>query len=167
MEAHLQKLVEHAEPKPTFNIIVSGTSSRLHTRFTPPLVFPSVPSCYYEMALIKLETYYSFPNIDASNNCVKVRVGKEWTTIKIPVGCYEIEAINIELQRLVVAAGGGEKDKVTLSPSNNMMRCVLEVKERTSTKWISMWGTVFAPCSVSTPSRIHVEGMRVRISSTS
>ena len=127
MEEHLQKLVEHAKPKPTFSIIVSGKSSRVQTHFNPPLVFPDVPSCYYEMALFKLETYYSFPNIDATNNCVKVRVGDVWKTLKIPVGCYEIGAINRELQRLIVDVGG-EKDKVILSPNNNTLRCVLEVK---------------------------------------
>ena len=127
MEEHLQKLVEHARPKPTFNIIVTGKSSRLHTRFNPPLVFPDVPSCYYEMALFKLETYYSFPNIDASNNRVKIRIDGEWKNIQIPIGCYEIEAINAELQRLIVEAGG-EKDKVVLSPNNNTLRCVLDVK---------------------------------------
>ena len=54
MEEHLQKLVEHAKPKPTFSIIVSGKSSRVQTHFNPPLVFPDVPSCYYEMALMRL-----------------------------------------------------------------------------------------------------------------
>ena len=127
MEEHLEKLVEHAKPKPSYNIIITGNSSRLHTRFNPPLAFPAVPSCYYEMALFKLETYYSFPNIDASNNCVKVYINDVWKTIQIPIGCYEIEAINKELQRLIVKAGG-KKDKVILSANNNTLKCVLDVK---------------------------------------
>ena len=130
MEEHLQKLVQHAEPKPSYNIIVSGKSSRLRTRFNPPLVFPSVPSCYYEMALLRLETYYSFPNIDATKNCVKVRIGaKGWKTIKLRVGCYEIDAVNKELQRLIVEAGG-KKDKVVVSPDNTFLQVELEVKDK-------------------------------------
>ena len=128
MEEHLQKLVEHAEPKPTYNIIATGNSSRIHTRFNPPLTFPNASSCYYEMALTKLETYYSFPNIDATDNCIKVRIDKKWETLKIPVGCYEIDAINDELQRLIIEAGG-KKDMVILSPNNNTLRCVLNVKD--------------------------------------
>ena len=68
MEEQLKRLVEHAEPKPIHLIVMSGKQSRLKTTFNPPLVFPS----RYEMALCRLETYYSFPNIDATNNTVKV-----------------------------------------------------------------------------------------------
>ena len=130
MEEHLQKLVQHAEPKPTFNIVITGKSSRLHTRFSPPLVFSNSTSCYYEMALFKLETYYSFPNIDATNNRVKIRINETlgWKTVTIPTGCYEITNINEELQRLIVQLGG-KKDKVVLSPNNSTLRCVLEVKD--------------------------------------
>ena len=69
MEEQLRKLVEHAEPKPSqLLIIISGKTSRLETTFNPPLMFPK--SCTYEMALCRLETYYSFSNIDATNNIV-------------------------------------------------------------------------------------------------
>ena len=74
----LQKLVEHAEPKPKSVICVSGNSSKLKTSFIPPLEFPSS-----YMALTSLETYYSFPNIDTSNNHVKISFdeGKTWLDI--------------------------------------------------------------------------------------
>ena len=130
MEEHLQKLVQHAEPKRTYSIVVTDRSSRIQTRFSPPLVFSKNTSCYYEMALCKLETYYSFPNIDATNNCIKVRAGDKagWKTLTIPTGCYEITAINEEMQRLIVQLGG-KKDKVVLSANNSTLRCVLEVKD--------------------------------------
>ena len=63
MEEHLRKLVEYTEPKPKSFIGVSGNKSRLKTSFIPPLEFPS--SSRYEMDLTSLETYNSFPNIDA------------------------------------------------------------------------------------------------------
>ena len=101
MEDLLKKLVEHAESKPTYSVIVSGDKSRLSTTFNPPLRLPT--SRHYEMALSSLETYYSFPNIDVRNNTVKVSKdkGQTWMDIKIPTGFYDIDAINNELQRLI------------------------------------------------------------------
>ena len=100
MEEDLQKLVEHAEPNPSYNIIITENTSRLQIVFTPPLVFAG-GSCHYEISLMKLETYYSFPNCKATNNCVKVSIdkGTSWKLITIPIGCYEINAINNTLQR--------------------------------------------------------------------
>ena len=101
MEEQLRKLVEYAEPKPKSFICVSGNKSRLKTSFIPPLEFP--PSSRYEMALTSLETYYSLPNIDAPNNHLKMSLdGKMWMDIHIPIGCYEIKAINNELQRFIM-----------------------------------------------------------------
>ena len=126
MEEHLKRLVEHAEPKTSHLIIVSGKASILKTTFNPPLVFPSS----YEMALCRLETYYSFPNIDATNNTVKVSkdAGKNWITIKIPIGCYEIEATNNVIQRFIEKEAGGKADMINLSPNPNTLKCILEIK---------------------------------------
>jgi hypothetical protein len=129
MEEQLRKLVENAEPKPKSLICVSGNSSKLKTSFIPPLDFP--PSHRYEMALIRLETYYSFPNITTSNNHVKISFdeGKTWLDVYIPVGCYEIKAINTELQRFIMQKTGDKKaeKRIVLSPNPNTLRCVLEV----------------------------------------
>ena len=127
MEEHLKKLVEHAEPKPSQLIVVSGKQSRLKTTFNPPLMFPR--SCLYEMALCRLETYYSFPNIDATNNTVNVSKDKgiNWITINIPIGCDEIEAINNTVQRFIEEAGG-KADMINLSPNPNTLKCILEIK---------------------------------------
>ena len=45
---------------------------------------------------VNLETYYSFPNIDATNNNFRYSPdnGKTWHNIDIPEGCYEISDIN-------------------------------------------------------------------------
>ena len=129
MEEQLRKLVEYAEPKPKSLICVSGNTSRLKTSFIPPLEFPS--SYRYEIALTSLETYYSFPNINTSNNHVKISFdeGKSWLDIHIPIGCYEIEAINNELQRFIMQKKGDTKaeKRIILSSNVNTLRCVLEV----------------------------------------
>ena len=127
MEEHLKKLVENAEPKPSQLIVVSGKHSRVRTTFNPPLEFSK--SCLHEMALYSLETYYAFPNIDVTNNTIKVSKdqGVSWIIIKIPTGCYEIEAINNTVQRYITE-GGGKADVVNLSPNPNTLKCILEIK---------------------------------------
>ena len=131
MEEHLKRLVEHVESKPSFNVIVSDRTSRIHTIFNPPLVFPA-EACNYEMALIKLETYYSFANIRPSNSSLKVSIDKgvTWKMIKIPTGCYEITAINKTLQKLIVDQVGGEAEKITVSPNTNTLKCILDITDK-------------------------------------
>ena len=55
----------------------------------------------YEIALIKLETYYSFPNIDRPNNCFSYSPGANapWFDSIIPEGSYHVEDINEFLDR--------------------------------------------------------------------
>ena len=51
--------------------------------------------------LINLETYYSFPNIDNSNNCFTYTPGANalWYNIIIPEGSYHVEDINEFIQQ--------------------------------------------------------------------
>ena len=134
MDEKLGKLVEYAEPKPKSLICVSGNTSRLKTSFIPPLEFPS--STPYEIALTSLETYYSFPNIDATNNHVEISFdeGKSWLDIRVPVGCYEIDAINNELQRFIMQKTGDKKagTRLALSPNRNTVHCELNIMDA---KW--------------------------------
>ena len=84
-----------------------------------------------KMALTSLETYYSFPNINTSNNHVKISFdeGKTWLDVYIPVGCYEIKAINTELQRFIMQKTEDKKaeKRIILSPNPNTLRCMLDV----------------------------------------
>ena len=75
-------------------IKVNDTTTDINTNFDPPIELNK--KC--EMALISLETYYSFPNI--SNNSNVFRYSKvtddvedkdvKWKRIKIPVGSCDI-----------------------------------------------------------------------------
>ena len=80
------------------------------------------------MALMNLETYYSVPNIDESDNSVKIFV-KEWHDIHIPTGSYEIKAIEAELKRQVKKLGGEPKD-LTLEPNLSTLKCILTLKNK-------------------------------------
>ena len=124
MEEHLHKLVEHTEPNPSYDIIITGDTLRLRTVFNPPLVFAG-GSLHNEMALVKLETYYSSPNINVTNNSVNISIdkGTTWKSIKIPIGCYEINAINNVLQRLIVG-DNGKAEKIDLSPNKNTLKWI-------------------------------------------
>ena len=63
MEESLNKLVNYVEPGVQNLIVMSGRGSRVQTSFNPPLEYDS-KNVGYEMCLIRLETYFSFPNIN-------------------------------------------------------------------------------------------------------
>ena len=65
MEDLLKQIVKNTEHKTSFQIIVSDSKSRFKTRFNTPLQPDRDKK--YEKALVNLETYYSFSNIDESN----------------------------------------------------------------------------------------------------
>ena len=67
MEDLLKQIVNNTEPKKSFLIVVSDNKTRFKTWFKPAIQLDKKNE--YEIALINLETYYSFPNIDRSNNC--------------------------------------------------------------------------------------------------
>ena len=66
MENLLKQIVKNTEHKTSFKIIVSDSESRFKTRFNPTLLLDKDKE--YKIAIVNLKTYYSFPNIDESNN---------------------------------------------------------------------------------------------------
>ena len=67
MKNLLKQIVNNTEPNRSFSIVVGDNKTRFKTWFKPPIKLDKKKD--YEIALINLETYYSFPNIDRSNNC--------------------------------------------------------------------------------------------------
>ena len=61
MEDLHKQIVNNIEPKKSLSIVVSDKKTRLKTWFKPPTRLDKKKD--YEIALINLETYYSFPNI--------------------------------------------------------------------------------------------------------
>ena len=90
----LEQIVKNTTHKTSFQIIVSNDKSNFNTRFNPKIELDR--DKVYEIALVNLETYYSFPNIDESNNVFVYSPdqGVTWVKIKIPEGSYEIDDIN-------------------------------------------------------------------------
>ena len=94
MENLLKQIVNNTEPKRSFSSVVSDNKTRLKTWFKPPIQLDKQKD--YEIALINLETYYSFTKIDISNNCFSYSPGanEQWVDIIIPEGSNNVEDIN-------------------------------------------------------------------------
>ena len=133
MEEDIKKLLEYVEPAPQNLIVMSGRGSKLHTKFNPPLEY-NHSNVGYELCLIRLETYFSFPNIDSSNNSLRVSLNGTWYDIKIPTGCYDIVSINTVLQKQLLTLSGEKKieQHVVIAANKNTLRCVLEIKDDTT-----------------------------------
>ena len=84
--------------------------------------------CMYEVALVSLETFYSFGNINELNNKLKVFFNNSWKIITIPIGCDELVDINTELQRQIMLKKG-PKDAVKLEPNFNTLKCIMTLSK--------------------------------------
>ena len=84
MEKLLREIVNNAERKRSFSIVVSDNKTRLKTWLKPPIQLNKKKD--YEIVFINLETFYSFPNTDESNNCFSYSPGAnaQWFDIIIP-----------------------------------------------------------------------------------
>ena len=128
----LSQLVEYTRPGDGKYLIVTGRGSKLRTNFNPPMEFEST-STGYEIALLRIEKYFSFPNIDSSNNCLRISIdrGQKWCEIEIPIGCYDIDSINDVVQGFMVKTfGENAKEKyVVFTANKNTLKCVLEIRD--------------------------------------
>jgi len=106
----LQKIAHNTEPKESFQIVLNDNKTRFTTQFNPHIQFKKNKS--YEIALVNLETYYSFPNVDEMNNYLVYSrdSGATWHHLQVPEGSYDITDINAVIQqkkltRTVIPAG--------------------------------------------------------------
>ena len=94
--------------------------------FKPPIQLDKQKD--YEIALINLETYYSFQKIDNSNNCFTYTSGANalWYNIIIAEGSYHVEDINEFIQREMRKNGpydkANDKDNIEISANTNTLK---------------------------------------------
>ena len=120
----LKEIENHTDAKPSYYVTVTGKRNVIKTDFSPPLNFEG---CRYQIACCGVELYYSFPNITEENNKLKIsKDGKIWRQLKLDIGCYEIEAINTTLKRLIKDAGEEPKN-FCLSPNKNTFQSVINI----------------------------------------
>jgi len=82
------------------------------------------------MALVNLETYFSFPNIDSSNNVFRYSPGssqqRQFVDICIPEGSYDLIDIAETIKKSMKRNGhNGESIKITAS--TNTLKSVMEI----------------------------------------
>ena len=132
MEDLLKQIVNTTEAKKSFSIVVSDNKTRFKTWFKPPIQLDKKKD--YEIALINLETNYSFSNIDRSNNCFNYSPGANapWVDIIIPEGSYHVEDINDFIQREMRKNDHYDKENdmnnVEISANTNTLRSEMFLK---------------------------------------
>ena len=125
----LEQIVKNTTHKTSFQIILSNDKSNFNTRFNPKLELDREK--VYEIALVNLETSYSFPNIDETNNVFVYSPdnGNSWVKIKIPEGSYEIDDINDTIQHEMEKRGHydeiNEDYYINIAPNTNTLKSVL------------------------------------------
>ena len=100
LQEKLDKIADNTKPKASFLVTLTGIGSRLEKTFEPEISITT--GCHYEIAFASLETYYSIPNINPTNNILKIQnidTGKVWKEIVMATGCYGLMGLNDEIQR--------------------------------------------------------------------
>ena len=131
MESILEQIEKNTSHKSSFQIILNSTKSDFTTKFSPAIELDKTRK--YEIALINLETYYSFPNITEANNKFKYSHdgGRTWSRIVIPTGCYEIADLNRIIQQYMKSNNHwdhvNESYHITLGANSSTLKCVLNI----------------------------------------
>jgi len=117
----------NTESKESFFVTVNGRSTKITTKFNPLIQLDKNKN--YEMALVSLDTYYSFPNVDATNNNFKYSPdnGVTWTDITIPEGSYEFDKISEVIEANLRAQG--HTKGITITPNPSTFRTELRIAE--------------------------------------
>ena len=128
----LERIAKNTDHKTSFQIIVSSNKTNFNTRFNPKLELDK--DKVYEIALVNLETYYSFPNIDETNNVFVYShdQGQTWTKIKIPTGSYEIDDLNNTIRFEMEKAGHYDEvnndSYISISANSNTLKSILIIE---------------------------------------
>ena len=132
LQGVLETIAKNTEPKKSLQIIVSSNKTRFNTRFNPPIQLDKDKS--YEIALVNLETYYSFPNINSTNNYFTYTPdqGLSWEDIYIPEGSYDITDMNEYIQNKMRERGHydtvNDEHYITISANSNTLKSILHLE---------------------------------------
>jgi hypothetical protein len=108
MEAVLKRIEELLQPNSETSIVLTSNKTEFTNNFNYPVKLNA--NRKYKMALTRLETYNSIPNITSENNKFVYSVNSVNYTVIIPIGSYEIKQINDEIQRQMVNNGHAAAD---------------------------------------------------------
>ena len=135
-----QKLIDLIEPisnsfqkKPiskSFLVSYNTSPARFNYKISPPI---DLPDYDLEIALVNLETWNSFANVTESNKIFGYSAdgGNSWKLIEIETGCYELESINDEIQRLMKENGDWDVINnsyyVSISANTSTLKSIIDV----------------------------------------
>jgi hypothetical protein len=129
LEALLKQIERNTRPKQSFQLVEESNKSDFTTNYGTPIKLDGK----FEVALVNLETYYSFPNIDSSNNKLKYShdSGVTWHTILIPEGSYELDDINQAIEQQMKQNNHYDKvhnqSFIKLSPNTSTLKSIMEI----------------------------------------
>lgn len=115
MEQYLEKISHNTSAKRSQYIVCRGNDSIIKTVFSPTI---GVKGC--EIAVVGLSTYYSYPNIDDTNNLIEIMnydfTKRVTTIIQLVKGCYEIDEINEFIMKKMGWTKENAKVEITADP---------------------------------------------------
>jgi len=118
--------------------VVSENSTKIKTTFNPPIKLDRTRK--YEMALVNLETYYSFSNLSDENNVFRYSPGfidvgrgdehesprqRQWVEVQIPEGSYDLIDI-AETIKIVMKQNGHNDESIKITADTNTLKSVFE-----------------------------------------
>jgi hypothetical protein len=130
----LQQMARNTKPKDSFQLILSGNESEFTIRNEAPIKLDR--DSRYEVALVNLETCYSFPNVDVTNNLLRYlpNDGKTWQGILVPEGSYEIDDISESIEHYMKQRNhydaARNKAFFLLSANPSTLKSVMEIAGR-------------------------------------
>ena len=115
-------------------LILSNNTCR-RVDFTTNLETPIKlePNKKYEAALLSINLYNSIPNITEENNIFKYSIdnGHTWKIVRLEKGSYELQAINDEIQRIMIENGDFDTDNneayITISAHISQLRSIVHI----------------------------------------
>ena len=109
----------------------TDTKSDFTFNLSPPIHLKQ--DTQYEAALLSINLYNSIPNITDENNKFKYSAdnGNTWKIITLNRGSYDIQAINDEIQRVMITNGDFNADKnefyITISADMPELKSIINI----------------------------------------
>ena len=140
----LEQIERNTSPKTSTQIVVSENSTKIKTTFNPPNELDRTRK--YEMALVNLETYYSFPNLSDENNVFRYSPGfievvrgneddstrqRQWVEVQISEGSYDLIDI-VETIKITMKRNGHNDESIKITVNTNTLKKCLGNSRRLS-----------------------------------
>ncbi len=124
IDGKLEKIEANTRPVQSFLLTLSGRGSKIEKTFQPEII----GGTSYKMAFTSLDTYFAIPNIITSNNSLEIsKGGGAFVSIALAKGCYGMEDLNREVNRLLKCCG--MVNGVQFNADYSTFRCIMTIKE--------------------------------------